>query len=89
MNILHNFVLSMSGALVVGSILIAKIGFSKFILSRMNAAILAGTGAGIGVGTFVFYGVSKGDLIGSIITGIIMAFVVGFSIVIPSRWWQR
>ena len=81
--------LSMSGALVVGSILIAKIGFSRFILSRRGAAILAGTGAGIGVGIFVFYGVSQGDLLGSTITGIIIAFVVGFSIIIPSRWWQR
>jgi hypothetical protein len=89
MNILRNFVLSLSGALVVASIFIAKVGFSRFILSRMSAAILAGIGAGIGVGVFIFYGVSQYDLVGSIITAIIIAFVVGSSILIPNRWWQR
>lgn len=85
MNLLRNLVLSISGGLVVGSILIAKIGFSRSILSRKNAAILAGAGAGLGTGIFIYYGVSNGDFVGSIITGIIVAFVVGFSVVIPSR----
>jgi hypothetical protein len=88
MNILKSMVLSISGGLVVGSILMAKIGLSRSVLSRRSAAVLAGVGAGIGTGVFIFYGVSNGDLIGSITTGIIVAFTVGFSVIIPSRWWR-
>jgi hypothetical protein len=88
MNLLRNIALSISGGIVVGSILIARIGLGRSAISKRSAATLAGVGAGIGVGIFIFYGVSNGDLIGSIITGIIIAFTVGFSIIIPNRWWR-
>lgn len=88
MELLRSVALSVSGGIVVGSILIAKIGLSRSALSKKSAAALAGIGAGTGVGIFIFYGVSNGDLVGSVLTGIIIAFTVGFAAIIPSRWWQ-
>jgi hypothetical protein len=86
--LLRNIVLAISGGLVIASILMAKIGVSRTALSKRDAAILAGVGAGIGVGIFIFFGVSDYDLIGSIFTGIVIALVVGFSVIFPNRWLE-
>ena len=83
-----NLILLFSGALIAGSIILSKIGLNRSVLSKKSAALLSGTGAGIGILIFIFYGVSDGDLIGSLIVGIITAFVVGAAVIIPSKWWR-
>jgi hypothetical protein len=88
MNLLKNMALAVSGGLVVGSIILSMIGLSKSVLSRKSASVLSGVGAGVGCGIFIYYGVSNADLLDSIIVGIIVAVIGGFSIFISSKWWR-
>jgi hypothetical protein len=78
MNLVKNVALVLSGGLIVGSILLSKIGLTRSVLSRRGSAILSGVGVGLGCAIFIYYGVSSGDLIGSIFVGIVAAVVSGF-----------
>jgi hypothetical protein len=88
MNIMNSSALAISGGLVACSIILAKIGLSRSVLSRKVASAIGGIGAGTGVGIFIYYGISNSDLVGSIITGAISAITIGLVILIPSRWWR-
>jgi hypothetical protein len=88
MDLLINMALAVSGGLVVGSIILSMIGLKRSVLSRKSASVLSGVGAGVGGAIFIFYGVSNGDLLESIIVGMIGAVIVGFSIFISSKWWR-
>lgn len=70
MNLINAIILAFSGAIIVASIIIAQFGFMMSALSRRSAILLASIGVGIGAGLFVYYGVSEGDLSGSIFVGI-------------------
>ena len=89
MELFSSFMLSLSGGIVVVSILMSKIGYDRAALSRKAAAMMSGLGVGIGCGIFTYYGVSNGDFIGSIITGIIAAFSVGFANYISYKLFDR
>ena len=84
----NSLVLAMSGGLIVGSILLANVGLERSTLSRRAASLIGGVGARLGAALFIFYGVSNGDLVGSIVTGVIAAIIVGLGILIPNRWWK-
>jgi hypothetical protein len=88
MNLPTSIALVISGGLIASSLILAKIGLSRAILSRKAASALGGIGAGCGVGIFIYFGVSKGDFLGSVFTGIIAAITIGTVILIPSKWWQ-
>ena len=88
MNITASIALFVSGGLVASSIIMAKIGLSRSVISRKVASVIGGMGTGIGVGIFIFYVLSNGDFLGSIITGVIVAITVGLVILIPNRWWR-
>jgi len=88
MKIFDSFVLALSGSLIATSIILAKVGLNRSALSRRSASLLAGLGAGMGNCVFIYYGVSSHDFVGSLITGIITAMVVGFAILFPTKWWK-
>jgi hypothetical protein len=77
MELLSNLTLLLSGGLIVGSILLSKIGFEKHVLSKRAASGIAAVGVGLGGGIFIFFGVGKGDLVESIYVGSVAAFVTG------------
>ena len=69
MNLVSSFMLFISGGLTVASIMIPEIGLDRSVFSRKAGAIFSGIGVGIGSGIFIYYGLSDGDLVGSILTG--------------------
>jgi ABC-type Fe3+-siderophore transport system permease subunit len=71
--------LVLSGGLIVASILLSKIGFDRSTLSLGTSAIYSAIGAGLGCAIFVFFGISNGDLFGSVCTGSISAFTIGLT----------
>ncbi|MEP7134033.1 MAG: hypothetical protein ABI904_03780 [Chloroflexota bacterium] len=85
MNLVNSFMLAISGGLIVASILIAKIGFGRSVLSRKTATIMSGVGVGIGIVIFIYYGVSNHNLGESVLTGIIIAITVGFATFIRNK----
>jgi hypothetical protein len=85
MKLWNSIVLTMSGGLIVASIILSQVGLDRSALSRRAASLIAGIGTGVGGGMFIFYGVSNGDYVGSIITGTIVAIIVGLSFLIPNR----
>ena len=89
MNLWNSIVLGFSGGLVASSIILAYIGLSRSALSRRMASLIGGVGSGVGVAMFVFDGVSNRDLLGSAITGMIVAVTVGLIILTPNRWWRQ
>ncbi len=88
MSLSKSLFLLLSGGLIASSIMLSKIGLSRSALSKSSASVLSGVGAGAGTAIFIYYGVSNGDLLGSIIVGIVTAFTVGIVVRIPSRWWR-
>ncbi len=88
MKIINSLALFVSGGLVASSIILAKIGLSRSVLSRRAASLIGGLGTGIGISLFIFFGVSNGDLIASIITGAIAGITIGLVILVSNRWWR-
>jgi len=84
-NLVSSFMLFMSGGLTVASILMAKIGFDRSVLSHRVAAIMSGVGSGIGTVIFIYYGVSNHSLGESVLTGIIIAIIAGFATFIRNK----
>jgi hypothetical protein len=78
MDLISNFALLVSGGLIVGSILLSKIGFERRVLSKRAASGIAAVGVGVGGGIFIFFGVGAGDLGESIYVGTVAAIVTGF-----------
>ena len=85
MNFVSSLMLSLSGGIIVGSVLMSMIGYKRSALSRTAASVFSGVGVGIGVVIFTYYGVSNGDMIGSILTGIIAAVFIGFASFIRNK----
>jgi hypothetical protein len=85
MNLVNILSLLISGGLIVTSIILPKIALNKSNLSLKDASILCGLGAGLGIGIFIYFGISYGDLLGSIIVCLISSIVVGFTFWIANR----
>ena len=77
MKLINIILLNVSGALIYMSILLPRIGLKNSTISRNSAAVLSGIGVGIGAGLSVYFGISNGDFIGSILTAAIAAFTAG------------
>jgi hypothetical protein len=77
MKFINVIALVLSGAIILGSVLLSEIGFRRSIFSRKTATYLTGTGIGLASGMIVFWGFGNGDLIGSIATGLIAAVISG------------
>ena len=88
MNITSGIALVVSGGIIASSIILARIGLRRSVLSRKAASTLGCIGTGIGIIIFIFFCVSNGDLFGSIVTGTIAAITVGMVILIPNKWWR-
>jgi VanZ family protein len=73
----RDFALFLGGAITMSSILMARIGLSNSVLSLRASAIYSGIGVGIGCSIFIFFTVGRNDLIGSVIVGVIAAFIGG------------
>jgi hypothetical protein len=69
-----------SGVIIVGSLILPRIGFKNSVISLKSTAVLSGIGVGIGNGLFIFYSISNRDFIGSLFTAIITALVVGATV---------
>jgi hypothetical protein len=80
MNLEISIALFISWGIVVGSIILPRIGFNKSSISRRGAAILSGIGVGFGSGIFIFYSVSNGDFIGSLFVAIVAGLVAGITV---------
>lgn len=79
MNLVSSFMLVVSGGLIVAAVMMSRIGYDRSVLSRRTAALYSGVGVGVGVCIFIYYGVSSGNLIESVLTGAIVAVTVGIS----------
>jgi len=77
MKLQNTIALVISGALILGSLLLSEMGFRKSTLSRYGAMLVTGLGVGLSSGMIVFWGIGDGDLIGSIATGMIAAIAAG------------
>ena len=77
--------LSLAISLFVFSILYSRYCFYRSLLSNTGASVLAGVGVGLGSGIFVYFDVIDGDLFGSIIAGVITAFVTGLIIFVLNQ----
>jgi|WetSurMetagenome_2_1015567.scaffolds.fasta_scaffold256897_1 hypothetical protein len=77
MKYINVIALVLSGAIILGSVLLSEIGFKRSILSRKIAALLTGTGIGLASGMIVYWGFGNGDLFGSIVTSLIAAVIAG------------
>lgn len=79
MNLVKSIALVISGVLIAGSIILAKVGLINSSISFRAATILSGIGVGAGTGLFVFFGVSNASFIESIVTGIFIGIVAAFT----------
>lgn len=77
MNFVNVIALVLSGAIILGSVLLPEIGFRRSALSRKAAAFWTATGVGLASVTIVFWGFGNGDLLGSLATGLIAATISG------------
>jgi len=85
MNLVENFALAMSGGIIASSLLMSVIGYERSALTRKSASAFSGIGTGVGVAMFIYYGVSKHNLIESILTGSIIAITVGLATFIRNK----
>lgn len=69
--------LVLSGAIILGSVLLSEMGFRRSLLSRKTAAFLTAAGIGLASGMIVYWGFGNGDLFGSIATSLIAALIAG------------
>ncbi len=85
MDFVSSLALLISGGLIVGSLILSRIGIERSVLSCKNASIITGIGSGIGAGLFIYFGVSHHDLGGSIFVGLVSAFTLGLTIFLMSK----
>lgn len=79
-------ILTLSGALIATSILMSSFGYARQALSRFAAAAITGVGVGVGIGTFIFFGVGKGDLLGSLTTAVLVGAAAALSWAVRLGW---
>lgn len=77
--------LSIAISIVLFSILYSRYCFEKSLLSNTSSSIMAGIGVGISSGIFLYFGVSNGDSLISIIVGLISAFVIGLTFFVMNQ----
>ena len=89
MRLVSVIALVLSGAVILGSVLLPEMGFRRSAFSRKGAALLTGLGIGFACGMIVFWGFSNGNFIESIITGVIAAMVAGLTQYFTLGKWPK
>jgi hypothetical protein len=85
MNQLDIYAIALSGAIIASTIILAQQGYARSYLSRQGAVFLTSIGVGIGLGIFVYFGLSQGDLMGSIFVALVSTLIAGITASITLR----
>jgi hypothetical protein len=78
MDNLDIFGLFISGGFVASFILWPEFRFRSGAMSRNEASIITGAGLGIGGGMLTYFGFGHGDMLGSVVVGIVFGALFGW-----------